>query len=213
VAVLKEGLTLGAAPMSQQQRTAQTLAPAVVDLLDQVGWQPSDIELIAVTQGPGSFTGLRIGITTAKTLAYALSAQVIGVNTLEAIAAQTDCNDQPFWVVMDAQREELFATLLKADENGRWLTAEPTHIVKNDAWLQQLKPGDFVCGSGLKKLVDRLPADVEVIDSTLWNPRAEIIGQLGWQQHQAGRRDDLWKLVPQYYRLSYAEEKAVQKES
>lgn len=68
------------------QRSAQALAPAVRDLLEQVGWMPDEVELVAVSVGPGSFTGLRVGVTMAKVFAYAVGAEVLGINTLEAIA-------------------------------------------------------------------------------------------------------------------------------
>src|SRR5262245_32191202 len=74
--------------LSDQQRTAQSLAPALNKLLQTAGWEPSTVSLVAVLTGPGSFTGLRIGVTTAKTLAYAWGADVVGINTLEAIAEQ-----------------------------------------------------------------------------------------------------------------------------
>ena len=70
------------------QRSAQSLAPALAELWQEVGWKPTQIELIAVALGPGSFTGLRVGVTTAKMLAYVAQAQVLGIDTLEAIAAQ-----------------------------------------------------------------------------------------------------------------------------
>ena len=58
-------------PLDPTRRSAQTLAPAIATLLDAVEWRPADVELVAVATGPGSFTGLRIGVTTAKAFAYA----------------------------------------------------------------------------------------------------------------------------------------------
>src|SRR5687768_12135976 len=70
------------------QRTARSLAPGMKQILQTAGWQPRDVQLVAVTIGPGSFTGLRVGVTAAKTLAYAVGCEVMGVDTLEVIAAQ-----------------------------------------------------------------------------------------------------------------------------
>src|SRR5215813_11089947 len=85
---------VGQTMLNAEQRTAQALAPALRSLLSEAGWRPDSVELVAVAVGPGSFTGLRIGVTTAKTLAYAVGCQAIGVHTLLAIAAQapTDVN-------------------------------------------------------------------------------------------------------------------------
>ena len=86
VAVLSGDEVLVERRLDTERRSAQTLAPAIQDLLAEVGWRPADLELVAVAQGPGSFTGLRIGITTAKGLAYVLGCRLLGVNTLRAIA-------------------------------------------------------------------------------------------------------------------------------
>ncbi|NLF09025.1 MAG: tRNA (adenosine(37)-N6)-threonylcarbamoyltransferase complex dimerization subunit type 1 TsaB [Pirellulaceae bacterium] len=72
--------------LDQNLRSAQSLAPAIKNLIEQVKWQPADVQLVAVTVGPGSFTGLRVGVTTAKIFAYAVSAEVLGVDTLESVA-------------------------------------------------------------------------------------------------------------------------------
>ncbi len=186
------------------ERTAQFLAPRLNDLLQESGWPATSIQLVSVTVGPGSFTGLRIGVTTAKTLAYAVGAEVIGVNTLAVIARQAPQADGRLWVVMDAQRQELFAAKFDAE---RKLIGE-TRILSQSEWLSALEPGDQVTGPGLRRLQSELPTSVEVVDEAKWQPLATAVGQLGWHEYQAGRRDDLWKLLPQYYRPSAAEEKA-----
>ena len=88
VAALDEGRLIVERPLAAGSRSAQSLAPGIDSLLAEVGWLVGGVDLVAVTQGPGSFTGLRIGVTTAKALAYAGETQVIGVNTLEVIARQ-----------------------------------------------------------------------------------------------------------------------------
>ena len=88
VAALEGDKVLLQNELNPGQRSAQSLAPALARLWQAVGWKPTEIELIAVALGPGSFTGLRVGVTTAKMLAYLARAQVLGVDTLETIAAQ-----------------------------------------------------------------------------------------------------------------------------
>ena len=191
--------------LSGMQRTAQILAPGVRDLLDAHDWAPASIQLVAVAIGPGSFTGLRIGVTMAKTFAYAVGAQVIGVNTLAVLAEQARHLSGPLWTVMDAQRQELYAAKF-VDGVG-----SETRIVGEVDWLAALQPGDRVTGPALRKLQPRLPAGVEVVDASLWQPLAKAVGVVGWREFQAGRRDDVWKLAPHYYRQSAAEEKAAKK--
>lgn len=189
------------------QRSAQSLAPAIRDLLDELGWRPADIRVVAVTTGPGSFTGLRVGVTTAKTLAYALSAEVVGVNTLEAIVQQAMPSPTGIWAVIDAQRGELFAARFSQGSSDGWQVDIPTTIITREAWLAALRGGEQVSGPALAGLLDRLPADVVALPESSWAPTAASVGRLALQRFAAGERDDLWRLTPQYFRRSAAEEK------
>lgn len=200
-----DALPLRQIALGGEQRTAQALVPALHELLAQVDWTPQSVELIAIAVGPGSFTGLRIGVTTAKTFAYAVGAGIIGVNTLAAMATQARSqlaqSQEPLWTILDAQRQELFVG--KFNDN-----LDDVSIIAQDAWLAQLRPGDRVIGPPLRTLASRLPAGVIALPEELWQPLATAVGQVGWRAFQSGQRDDVWKLVPHYYRLSAAEEKA-----
>jgi tRNA threonylcarbamoyladenosine biosynthesis protein TsaB len=198
---------IGQVALTPDQRTAQALAPAIKQLLADAGWSPNEVELIAVTVGPGSFTGLRIGVTTAKTFAYAVVAEVVGVNTLHALATQAPPSAAPLWAVSDAQRQELFASKFIVGENLDLHIERETAIVPQDRWLADLQPGDRVIGPALRRLASRLPAGVDMLPEEYWQPMAIAVGQVAWKAYQAGQRDDLWKLAPNYYRLSAAEEK------
>ena len=74
LAAMHDRKLLAEIELDSKQRTAQSLAPGMKTLLAEAGWRPTDVELVAVTIGPGSFTGLRLGVTTAKTFAYAVGA-------------------------------------------------------------------------------------------------------------------------------------------
>jgi tRNA threonylcarbamoyladenosine biosynthesis protein TsaB len=185
------------------ERSAQFLAPRTKELLAQVGWEPAAIALVAVTIGPGSFTGLRIGVTTAKTLAYAVGAEVMGVNTLAVIAEQAGDGGSPVWAVMDAQRQELFA----AKSVGGRIIGD-VEVLTSSKWFHELSAGDRVSGPVLQRLASSLPKGIDVADESRWQPMAATVGAIAWREYQQGRRDDLWKLQPKYYRQSAAEEKA-----
>jgi len=190
-----------------EQRTAQSLAPALREMLTQIDWSPKSIKLVVVAIGPGSFTGLRIGVTTAKAFAYAAGAEVIGVNSLVAMAAQAPLMPGRLWTILDAQRQELFVARFEAHDSDTEPDDCVTTIVSRDEWLARLEPGDHVTGPPLRQLCSQLPTDVVAVPESLWQPLASVVGRVGWLAYQAGRRDDLWKLVPQYYRASAAEEK------
>lgn len=107
VALLEDGVEVRTVRLDAGEKSARALVPAVQRLLGQAGWKPEDIGLVAVAEGPGSFTGLRVGITFAKTFAYTVHAAVIGVPTLEALAAGTPVECSPLSVAMDAQRGDV----------------------------------------------------------------------------------------------------------
>ena len=107
VALLEDGMEVRTVRLDAGEKSARALVPAVQRLLGQSGWKPEDIGLVAVAEGPGSFTGLRVGITFAKTFAYTVHAAVIGVPTLEALAAGTPAECSPLSVAMDAQRGDV----------------------------------------------------------------------------------------------------------
>ena len=193
--------------LSRQQRTAQSLAPGVRSLLGQVRWQPSDVELVAVTVGPGSFTGLRIGVTTAKVFAYAAGADILGIDTLETIAAGAPERIQAVTAIVDAQRGEAVVRSFVRDEGGWFRPISAAELVEVDVWLERLPSGTTISGPILRKLADRVPQWVTVLDRPYWPPKAATVARLAARDYEAGRRDDAFALAPHYSRRSAAEEK------
>jgi tRNA threonylcarbamoyladenosine biosynthesis protein TsaB len=218
VAVLDGSRVLVEAALAAERRSAQTLAPAIADVLRSAQVEARHVRLVATTVGPGSFTGLRVGVTTAKTFAYAVRAEVMGVSTLEAIAQQAlldslAAGGTEVQAVLDAQRRELFVgSFRRGRDNGVAIERlEADQLMPADAWLRSLRSGMVVTGSGLQKIGTLLPVGVVAVDPVQWQPLARTVGQLAWRDYQMGRRDDLWKLSPVYLRPSYAEEKAARK--
>ncbi|MGI8978411.1 MAG: tRNA (adenosine(37)-N6)-threonylcarbamoyltransferase complex dimerization subunit type 1 TsaB [Pirellulaceae bacterium] len=215
VAVLEGPQVLAREALDPAQRSAKMLAPAIERSLKTAGREPREVQLIATTVGPGSFTGLRVGVTMAKTLAYALKCDLVGLNTLDVLAAQVARAELRgetgiIHAVLDAQRKELFAGRYQlrkdAAEPSRRLDDGQT-ILTADSWLESLQSGDVVTGSGLVRWKDQLPPGVIVAPTECFEPDAVTIGQLALREHEAGRRDDLWSFSPLYIRPSYADEK------
>ena len=223
IALLEGGRLVSENRLSPQQRSAQSLAPAMRDALASAGWRPAEIRMVAVAIGPGSFTGLRVGVTTAKTFAYAVGCDLIGVPTLEVVAAQvaaerqasatmpTAFGPQHLVAVLDAGRQQVFSARFRLLSSGDLQCVEPTALVDDAVWLAGLeggaREGEIISGPGLKKFIDRLPANATLAPAESWAPRALTVGRLALMRHGAGQRDDPWKLVPLYHRPSAAEEK------
>lgn len=223
VALLDDHQTLAAKPLTEDKRSAQTLAPALSSLMRECSVTPSSIRLIATTIGPGSFTGLRVGVTTAKMLAYALNCPVMGLDTLEVLASQVPAEvveksvSGKIHAILDAQRRELVVGRFLADKERATGDSSDLNVHRSaeneilpaETWLASLQPGDIVTGAGASRWLEKLPAGVLVVDSRHREPLAATIGRLALAAHQQGRRDDLWNLAPHYIRPSYADEKRV----
>ena len=193
--------------LEPDKRSAQSLAPGLRTVLEKVGWRPTDVQLVAVTIGPGSFTGLRVGITTAKVFAYAVGAEVLGIDTLEAIADAAPSEVQTLSAAVDAQRGEVVAQTFQRRPDGWFDPTGKAQLVAIEAWLSQLPPHSIVSGPALRKWPESLPSQVTALDPKYWHPTAANVARLAIRHYTAGRRDDLWKLAPRYSRRSAAEEK------
>jgi tRNA threonylcarbamoyladenosine biosynthesis protein TsaB len=131
------------------ERTARSLLPTMQGMLRELDWRPADIDLVCVPSGPGSFTGLRIGVVAAKTFAYATGAKLASVNTLAALAAGVNHRGSGnLWTVLDAQRQELFAASFDAGQPIDESAAE-TEVLSIADWIGRLSPGDVVAGPPL----------------------------------------------------------------
>jgi tRNA threonylcarbamoyladenosine biosynthesis protein TsaB len=207
LAAFRDGNLVLEINLDTKQRSAQALAPGVRELLDRARWRAADLDLVAVSMGPGSFTGVRVGVTTAKVLAYTAEAEVLGVETPAAIAAAVPDEVQELSVVLDAQRGELVTQRFHRGPDRQMKAQKPWQLMTIEAWLASLDPSVAVAGPILRRLADRLPGQVKVLDRAFWVPRAATVGRLAMADYALGRRDDLWKLLPIYFRRSAAEEK------
>jgi len=207
VAALLDDKLLYENRLNPQQRSAQSLAPALKAVLAEAGWRGTEIDLVAVAVGPGSFTGLRVGVTTAKTLAYCARASVLGVDTLEVIANQAPPDVSRVSVAVDAQRGQVVAGTFQRGTNGWMSLIGEEQLVDVAQWFRDLAPQTAISGPVLRKLAETAPSHLPIVAAEHWSPRAATVGRLAVRDHALGRRDDVWSLVPRYSRLSAAEEK------
>jgi len=194
---------------------ARLIAAALVETSAAVGWTPADSELIAVVRGPGSFTGLRVGLATAKAMAWAGGATLIGVSGFEVIARRTAAAsgqpNAPIHVAYDAGRGELFvAEVVPAREAAGGWSVGPARLSGVEDWLQSLPRQARVSGPALALLADRLAArdDLVVAARAAWCPTAADAAAVALLHAAAGEADAPHALVPEYLRPSYADETA-----
>ncbi|MFM7207555.1 MAG: tRNA (adenosine(37)-N6)-threonylcarbamoyltransferase complex dimerization subunit type 1 TsaB [Planctomycetaceae bacterium] len=174
---------------------------------------PQDV--VAVVRGPGSFTGLRVGVTSAKTLAWATSARLVGVSGFDAIAraairlaaGPTGDRDGPVEIAYDAGRDEVFAA--RAEVDGGGLTIGQPRLAHVGDWLAALPAGCLIAGPMAAVLAGRgLPprVDLRLAPPGAWQVAAVDVAEVARARVATGDLDSPASLVPDYLRPSYAEE-------
>ena len=205
VAVAQDERLLAVRQLDEARRHARDLAPAVGDLLAEHGWRPAEVSAVLVGRGPGSYTGLRVGIVSAKTFAYATGCALVTLETFAVIAAQAPAAATPLAVLADAQQDKVYVQEFERTAAGI-AALGPLTIEALTAWAESHTGPLWVSGPGLRKWAASLPATLHVVDSAWWDPRPETLLGLGLARFRGGARDDVWTAEPLYLRPSAAEE-------
>lgn len=210
VALLKEEKLVAELTIQTRLTHSEQLMPHIKDLLEKTATKKSDIHSIAVSVGPGSFTGLRIGLATAKGLAYAWQVPIVGVLTPEGVAWNCVNLQGLLCPLIDAQQGNVYQTVYSW-QKGVLNTIIPTRIISLDDLLVELSTSDqavtfFGDGAllGREKIVTANP-DFQLAVPTAVIPRAGSIALAGYERVKAGKVDDCLSLVPYYMRRSEAE--------
>ncbi len=193
--------------LDEARRHARDLVPAVRDLLAHQGWRPRELHGVVVSRGPGSYTGLRVGIMSAKALAYATSCALLAVDTFAAVARQVPARAQVLDVIADAQQDKVYVQRFgRSGESGEWSAASALAIRPVQEWLSSLTARQWVSGPGLRKHAGQIPEGIQQADAAEWDPRAESLLAISLPRYLRGERDDLWAVEPLYLRPSSAEQ-------
>jgi tRNA threonylcarbamoyladenosine biosynthesis protein TsaB len=192
--------------LEETRRQARDLAPAAAELLRGQGWRPADVTVVVVGRGPGSYTGLRVGIMSAKTFAYATGCALVAVDSFAVVAEQCPEEVHRADVLADAQQDKVYVQPFARADEGGWQPMAPLAIHPFADWLSARETGAWVSGPGLHRFGPRLPADVPVVEPAQWDPGPEALLRLGLALYRAGGRADPWTLEPLYLRPSSAEQ-------
>lgn len=206
-------------------RHASELVPAMDELAQAQGWQPGDIDQLYVSAGPGSFTGLRTGITVAKAFAFAHprlkvvaipSGDVLILNAQQA-AVEENTDIRYAGVVIEAGRNQIYGAVFErlAPGDGRGDNHVPGFapliemgLMSPGQLLAQAPRPIYLLGPGISYHVAELTADeVVFLPEKYWRPRAAAVHRCGWQRAQAGEFAVPDQLTPIYLRRPEAVEK------
>jgi tRNA threonylcarbamoyladenosine biosynthesis protein TsaB len=187
----------------------QRLLPGIDRILTDADWTLEDLDAMAVSLGPGSFTGLRIGLSVAKGLAWATGKPLAGVPTLDALAANVPLAPYPIYPVLDARKGEIYTALYRMGNKQvparltPYMTIKPeklANLISEETVLvgdALLRYGEYLTG----KLGDRLhqvPPHLNVV-------YASSVAWLAWQKLRRGMHEDISSCTPLYVRPSEAE--------
>lgn len=218
VALLSDGRLTGESFLNCGQTHSVTLMKLAEDLLIGCGLRAEDVDLAAWANGPGSFTGVRIGAAAAKGFCWGREIRALPVSTLEAMAWNVVDLEGLILCCMDARRSQVYTALFRA-EHGRLLRLREDRAISLDELAQDLLQFDEpirVVGDGalltwttLRRRVDRLI----LISEHLRQQRAAGVALAGWHAALLGKAESAALSSPNYLRLSQAERERLAKES
>ncbi len=209
-AISTNGFLTGEISIRNGRTHSQKVIPMIESLLEMVDCKPEDIDLFSVANGPGSFTGLRIGVVTIKAMAYALKKPVCEVSTLMALACTVDEQDSLVCPIMDARNRQVYSGVYRIQQdsvtsllNDGGLAIEelidtlktynmPVHFVGDAVPIYK----DYIIGQGI---------DARFASDDIFTHRAATVAYLAWRMQQDGKITDAFHAAPNYHRKSQAE--------
>ena len=216
VALFENEKLLGECYQNTGLTHSQTLMVMAQDLIKQCGYAPADITHTAVAAGPGSFTGVRIGVAAAKGFAWGSEIPCHGVSTLEAMALGLGEYDGYICACMDARRNQVYNALFLAEKGALTRVSEDRAIALADlkTELEHLDGPIYLVGDGAA-LTHRTLSDLELILPPEWkqHQRAVGVGLAALAAIARGETGDGAALTPNYLRLSQAERERLEKEN
>ncbi|MBV8878977.1 MAG: tRNA (adenosine(37)-N6)-threonylcarbamoyltransferase complex dimerization subunit type 1 TsaB, partial [Planctomycetaceae bacterium] len=184
VALLESGQVRGARLFEKGMVHGREIAPSIRALLDELAWPPESLDLIACDIGPGSYTGLRVGLAAAKGLALALGRPLLGIASLDALAEAARGLGPTLVPAIDAKWEQIYGAVYVDGRRTTDYLAE-----KPDAFAARVPKDACVIGDALDQY-GGLFRDIVRAPRELWDPRPETVALLAQRLHEQGVRHD-----------------------
>ncbi|WNB91860.1 tRNA (adenosine(37)-N6)-threonylcarbamoyltransferase complex dimerization subunit type 1 TsaB [Bacillus sp. NEB1478] len=208
IAVLDNGKVLGEYITNLKKNHSIRVMPAIEQLMEETGVKPAELDRIVVAKGPGSYTGVRIGVTIAKTLAWTLKKELIGVSSLEVLAQNGKYFDGYTVPLFDARRTQVFTGLYGNSDNGQLQMVMEDCIILLQDWLEELQKLEkkiLFIGNDLtlhqETIVEVLGSQAVLGQVSDHNPRPGELGRIGMEKEP----EDIHAFTPSYLQLAEAE--------
>jgi len=208
VAVLDDTKVLATTTTNVGRNHSSTLLPIIEKSISQAGLTADELDRVVVAAGPGSYTGLRIGVTTAQTLAFTLHKELVGLSSLAVLAGNIVTEGQLVAPLFDARRDNIFTGLYRI-QAGQPVTELPDQHISVAEWCQQLaayQESIVFVGSDVAQYADALQTQLGSqfvrAQPQLDLPQAVVLGLMGRTATPVAKIHDF---VPNYLRLTQAE--------
>lgn len=214
VAVAEDERLIAELTFNNGNTHSQTLLPMVEDLFKMLDVCADDIDLFACSEGPGSFTGVRIGAATVKGLAFGRDKDCIGVSALEALAYNLKGYKGIICPVMNARRSQVYTAIFSSDgENITRLKEDCAISAKElDALLAEYSENVYLCGDGISVALDAFESTRPIVAPERSRYQSGYsVSQVALAKYREGKRGDDASLCPTYLRLSQAERERLEK--
>ena len=185
---------------TSRARHTVELAPAVSGLLDRNGLSVKDLVALGIAIGPGSFTSLRVGLAFVKGLALARHLPLIGIPTLDTMAACIPVQDIPLAAVLQAGRGRIALGWYKASEN-RWQADGPIQTTNADALAESIHHPTLIAGeltAPERQRLERKRKNIQLASPAQSVRRPALLAELAWERWKSGQVDDAASLAPIY---------------
>lgn len=209
IAIIDGSTIIGEYITNLNKNHSVRVMPAIRDLMQEVGVAPKQLDRIIVAHGPGSYTGVRIGVTIAKTLAWTLNIPIVGVSSLEVLARNGQLFDGVVSPLFDARRGQVYTGLYKMEASIFQSIKEDQIIMLRD-WVGDLKQQDekvLFLGNDVPLheavIVEELQDQAVIASPSLFNPRPSELAMVGITKEP----QEVHSFVPNYIRLAEAEAK------
>lgn len=218
VAVYSDGVILAAQSVNNKKTHSQTLLPMIKEMMEHSGLGLGDIDAVAIAQGPGSFTGLRIGAATVKGLCLAINKPVIPVSTLAGLAYNVAGNDGVICPVMDARRSQVYTALYSWENDGLKELMPPSAKGIEDL-ISELSGRECITfvGDGVPVFAglikDKLGASVHFAKPHMLLQNAASVAVLAARLYEERAAVEADAFEPVYLRLSQAEREKLEKKT
>jgi tRNA threonylcarbamoyladenosine biosynthesis protein TsaB len=194
--------------LDSRKTPTEWLLPAIEELLSRTGLAKDSVDAIGVVRGPGAFTGLRVGLATAKGLALALDCPLVGISSLQCLAMQTPFTQMPVCVMLDARKQEVYTCVYRW-ESGHPRAISEEQVVKPEKLMADINVDILFLGNGAlvyrSLIVRQLSSRAHFAPDFLNLPRAGAAAALALSEWQAGHTFSADEMMPSYLRQSEAE--------